>query len=211
MGRKNVIAVGGQGFVKECFAYIKESNEVNFKGVLSVDDFVPVFNNPEIRFLGNLLDYAVQEDDYFLICAGTPNLRKKIYAVLKERNVNFYNLIYKTNINDSIDIGEGNIFIECRITSDVTIGNGNLFNSQALIGHDVHIGDCNFIAPNTCILGGAKIGSYNSIGTMSCILPNANIGNDNIISPGSYIYKGCRDGCYYSGNPAVKIGKVESL
>lgn len=209
--KKNIIAVGGQGFIKECFLYIQEMQELNFKGVLSIGDFKPDFSNIDIKFLGNLLEYTIEEDDYFLICAGKPSLRKEIYTILKERNVKFYNLIYKTNISNSVNIGEGNIFINCEITSDITIGNGNLFNSQVIIGHDVNIGNYNFISPRTCILGGVKIGSGNSIGTMSCLLPNSKIGDENIIAPGSFIYKGCKNRLYYSGNPAVKIGKVESL
>ena len=35
------------------------------------------------------------------------------------------------------------------------------------------------------------------------------IGDNNIIAPLSAVYKGCKNNCYMSGNPALKTGKIE--
>jgi len=204
---KNIITVGGQGFLKECLRYLLEDKSINVKGYLGVDGFKPEVNSFDVQFLGYLDDYEIQENDYFVICVGDINMRKLYYERLKSKNAKFFNLIYDSNINPKyVQLGEANIFIRSFLTADIKVGNGNLFNIDVVIGHDVEIGDFNFVAPHTHFLGNSRLGSFNSIGTMSCLLPRAKVGDNNIIAPGSYMYKGCKNNGYYAGNPAIKLG-----
>ncbi len=206
---KNIIAVGGQGFLKECIYYLSLTDGVTFKGVLGVDGFVPQIPQIETLYLGSLEDYTICEGDYFIICTGNVELRQQIFEKIKTKGGSFYTLLYKTQVNPTVKYGEGNIFINCTLTVDIEIGKCNLFNNQTLIGHDVKIGDFNFIAPNVQILGGVSIEHFNSIGTSSILLPKCKIGRNNIIAPLSAIYKGCKNNCYIMGNPAQKVGNKE--
>lgn len=204
--KKDIICIGGQGFIKECIYYLSLKDDVKLKGLVSYDSFIPDVKN--INYLGKIDDYTIEDNDYFIICAGAPDLRAEIYHKLKEKKAKFYTLLHKTVLNDTVKIGEANIFVECRLTVDIEIGNGNLFNIGATVGHDAKIGDFNFIAPYVQVLGNGKVGSKNSIGTHSCLLPGSKIGNGNKIAPLSAIYKGCKDNCYMLGNPALKVGTV---
>ena len=77
------------------------------------------------------------------------------------------------------------------------------------VGHDAEIGDYNFFGPRSQILGNVKVGNSNQIGANTILLPKAKIGDNNIIAPLSAVYKGCKNNCYMSGNPALKTGKIE--
>ena len=203
---KNIIAVGGQGFLKDCIFYLSFINDVTFKGVLSDNGFVPNIDN--INILGDINNYKISDNDYFIICAGDIKLRKYLFEKIKNIGGKFYTLTHNTPINSSIELGEGNIFVNCDLTVDIKIGNGNLFNNRVTIGHDVQIGDFNFIGPNSQFLGNSLIGDLNSIGTSTVLLPKSKIGSGNIIAPLSAVYKGCKDNKYLQGNPAQTVGNV---
>ena len=201
---KNIIAIGGQGFLKECIYYISLKDDINFKGILSIDNFIPKIEN--VNFMGKLSEYTIDKDDYFIICSGSPSLRKEIFDAIYAKGGKFYTLLHNTKLNSTIELGEGNIFVNCDLTIDIKIGNGNLFNNRVAVGHDVKIGDFNFIASNSQLLGNVKIGNNNTIGTSSVLLPNSKIGDNNMISPLSAVYKGCKNNSYMQGNPALKVG-----
>ena len=161
-------------------------------------------------YLGEVSEHEFKENEFVIIGAGYPTLRKKIYTELKERNIKFYNLITTTSfIGDSVKIGEANIIQGSSCIVDINIGNGNVFNDTVNIGHDAEIGDFNFFGPRSQVLGNVKVGNSNQIGANAILLPKAKIGNNNIVTPLSAVYKGCKDNCYLSGNPALKTGEVE--
>ena len=215
---KNVYVVGGDGFAKECYQQILFSKEqdggVHFGGFLGHNDYKVDFGNLNEYFAGDLSEFEFGENDYAVIGAGMPDLRKKIYEDIKQKkNSKFYTIaLYPyCYISPLVEVGEGNIFMTpCCPSPHVKIGNGNLFNGDITISHDVEIGDFNFFGGKTQLLGGVKVGDNNQIGTASVILPHAKIGNNNKIAPLSAVYKGCKDNCIMQGNPALKVGEVES-
>lgn len=211
---KKVYIVGGNGFARECYLYLLWMSEINpeiqFAGFLGHGGYGHTVDylNLQDFYLGEVSEHNFNINEYAIIGAGYPNLRKKIYDELKSRNINMFNLIAPyVYINPTVEIGEGNVFVAPFTPGpNVKIGNCNVFNSNVVVGHDVEIGDFNFFGGKTQILGGAKIGNGNTIGTASVILPKAKIGNNNKIAPISCIYKGCKDNCYMQGNPALKVG-----
>lgn len=215
--KKTVYIVGGDGFARECYMYlssiIREDNTIEFGGFLGHNGYGETVDYKKLQHLykGDVSEHVFLENEYAVIGAGFPKLRKIIYEDLKMRNIKFYTLISKDScINEFVEYGEANIFIYYVPSPDVKIGNGNLFNGYTITGHDVEIGDFNFFAPRAQILGGAKIGSMNTIGANAILLPKAKIGDNNKIAPLSAVYKGCRNNCYMAGNPALKIGSTEN-
>ena len=214
---KRIFIVGGNGFARECFKSIEfrsiKEKDIVFGGFLGHGGYGHTVDYLDLQkfYKGEVSDFDFQENDYVVIGAGYPNLRKKIYDDLKEMRLKFYTLITLNSVIDpNIDIGEGNILVETQITShNIKIGNGNLFNGNVTIGHDVTVGDFNFFGPRTQLLGNVKVGNSNTLGANSILLPSAKIGNNNKIAPLSAVYKGCRDNCYMLGNPALKMGSVE--
>lgn len=213
---KTIYIVGGDGFARECYIFLQEvmktNSDIKFGGFLGHGGYGKTvdYKSCQHLYIGEVSEHNFKENEYVVIGAGYSNLRKKIYDELKEQNIKFYNLITNTSlIGDSVKIGEANIILASSCTSDINIGNGNVFNGEVIVGHDAKIGDFNFFGPRSQILGNVKVGNSNQIGANAILLPEAKIGDNNIIAPLSAVYKGCKNNCYMSGNPALKTGQVE--
>lgn len=213
---KHIYVVGGNGFAKECAQYIRVNNargqDMEFAGFVGHNGYVVDFGDQNHLFRGDLSQMKFGLDDWCVIGAGYPELRKKIYDDILRFGGRMINLCSPyVKLPDNIDIGVGNCIVGTILNEnvDIHIGNGNLFNGNIVVGHDAKIGDFNFFGPASQILGDVKIGDCNTIGANAIILAHAKIGNNNKISPLSCVYRGCRDNCYMHGNPAEKIGTVE--
>lgn len=212
--KKRIYIVGGDGFARECYCYLQDISKINpeveFAGFLGHGGYGHTVDYLDLQkyYMGEVAEHKFQEDEYIVIGAGYPNLRQKIYNDLHLRGLKFYTLTdNKSYINENINIGDGNIFINTTVrVHNIKIGNGNLFNGDVVIGHDVEIGDFNFFGPRSQLLGGVKVGNLNTVGATAILLPSAKIGNNNKIAPLSAVYKGCKNNTYLLGNPALKVG-----
>lgn len=210
---KKVFIVGGDGFARECYWRLNEMKRtdasVEFAGFLGHGGYGHTVDYKHLQefYLGEESDHTFKDDEYAVIGAGYPELRRKIYNDLKKRNVRFFNLILG-KYGSSVTFGEANISLYTSLTVNTKIGNGNVFNGAVIVGHDTEIGDFNFFGPRSSVLGTVKIGNDNIIGTNAVILPHAKIGNNNKVAPLSAVYKGCRHNCYMLGNPALKVGEI---
>jgi acetyltransferase EpsM len=210
---KKLYIVGGNGFAKECYEHIQSNiekgDDICFGGFVGHNGYHVDFAKLSHYFIGDLSEIQFKEDDFCIIGAGYPELRRIIYNDLKHKGAQLYNLIIGNGrLSDLVELGEGNILNASFPSPFVQIGHGNVFNFEVVIAHDTLIGDFNFIGPRSQILGNARIGNDNTIGSNTVILPNSKIGNHNKIAPLSAIYKGCRNYCYMQGNPALKVGEV---
>lgn len=212
---KKIYIVGGNGFARECYHYIQTMSltdgDIHFAGFLGHNGYGHTVDYKELQkfYLGEVSEHKFSKDDYVVIGAGYPELRSVIYKELKERNLKFFTISIGAKLDESVEVGEANIFVPPFFPScDIKIGNCNVFNGSVVVGHDCEIGDCNFFGPRSQVLGTVKIGSYNKFGANSILLPHCKIGNYNKISPLSAVYKGCKDYCYMHGNPAIKIGEI---
>lgn len=214
---KKIYIVGGNGFARECYKYIKNiektDSTINFAGFLGHGGYGHTVDYLDLQqyYMGEVTEHHFSDNEYAVIGAGSPYLRKQIYYDLKELGIKFYTLItINSFIDGSFDIGDGNIFVSQHLNShNIKIGNGNLFNGQVTVGHDVEVGDFNFFGPRSQLLGNVKVGNLNSVGANSILLPNSKIGNNNKIAPLSAVYKGCKNNSYLIGNPALKVGDIE--
>lgn len=210
---KKVFIVGGDGFARKCHSNLnvmkRDDPSIEFGGFLGHGGYGHTVNYKHLQefYLGEESDHTFKEDEYVIIGAGYPDLRRKIYNDLKKRNVRFFNLILG-KYGSSVTFGEANISLYTSLTVNTKIGNGNVFNGAVIVGHDTEIGDFNFFGPRSSVLGTVKIGNDNIIGTNAVILPHAKIGNNNKVAPLSAVYKGCRHNCYMLGNPALKVGEI---
>lgn len=211
---KNVYIVGGNGFARECYHYIKRMSvtdaSINFAGFLGHNGYGHTVDYKDLQpfYRGEVADHTFADNDYAVIGAGYPELRSVIYNDLKKQNAKFFTILVDVQLDKSVEIGEANVFVPPFYpVCDIKIGSCNVFNGNIALGHDCVIGDCNFFGPRSQVLGEVIVGSNNVIGANSVLLPHCKIGSYNKISPLSAVYKGCRDHCYMHGNPAVKIGE----
>ena len=213
---KRIFIVGGNGLAKECVQCVRwnieQGADVVLGGLVGHNGYVVDFDALNNLFVGDLSQMKFGPDDYCVIGAGYPELRRKIYFDIKKQGGKFITLCDPSCfIPKGVDLGEGNIFFSSQLTgyTGIKIGNGNLFNSNIHIGHDANVGDFNFFGPCSQILGAVTIGSDNIIGANAILLAHAKLGNNNKVAPLSCVYRGCRDNCYMIGNPAEKVGTVE--
>lgn len=214
---KKIFIVGGNGFARECYDSLikleEYGKEVIFGGFLGHGGYGHTvdYKTYQHLYLGEVAEHEFKDNEYCIIGAGYPELRKKIYNDLKKQSVKFYTLICNgIHLSNSFDYGEANIFVTPFLSSvNIKIGAGNVFNGDVIIGHDSTIGDFNFFGPRSQVLGNVKVGNNNKIGANVILLPNSKVGNNNDIAPLSAVYKGCKNNCYMQGNPALKIGEVE--
>lgn len=214
---KKIFIVGGNGFARECYNNLinlsEYGKELIFGGFLGHGGYGHTvdYKTYQHLYIGEVSEHVFQDEEYCIIGAGYPKLRKKIYEDLKTTGVKFYTLICKgVSLSESFDYGEANIFAYPFLsTANINVGVGNVFNGDVIVAHDVSIGNFNFFGPRSQALGEVKVGDNNKIGANVILLPNSKIGNNNIISPLSAIYKGCKDNCYMSGNPALKVGTTK--
>lgn len=213
---KTLYIVGGNGFAKECVQYIRwimyHNPDIRLGGLVGHNGYKVDFGNLNNIFCGDLSEMKFSDNDYCIIGAGYPELRRKIYTDIKRFGGKLVNLCTPdVYIPEDLALGEGNCIIGTQLTgcTGIKIGNGNLFNGKVVIGHDTKIGDFNFFGPASQILGDIHVGNDNIIGANTIILAHAKIGNNNKIAPLSCVYKGCKDNTYMIGNPAEKVGTVK--
>jgi acetyltransferase-like isoleucine patch superfamily enzyme len=213
---KKIYIIGGDGFARECYYNIISMAEhdphIVFGGFLGHGGYGKTVDYKDLQplYLGEEAEHQFKENEYVVIGAGYPEIRRKIYNDLKKRNAQFFTICLGKPFKESLEHGEANTFVPPFDPScNITIGNGNVFNGSVIVGHDVTIGDFNFFGPHSIILGRVAIGNDNTIGANAVILPGAKVGHNNKIAPLSAIYKGCRDNSYLLGNPAVKVGAVK--
>lgn len=213
---KKIYIVGGDGFARECYNNLIKlqdyENKIIFGGFMGHGGYGKTVNYKTYQnlYVGEVSEHIFKDDEYVIIGAGYPSLRTKIYSELKQRNIQFFNLITSdSKISESVNFGEANVIISSSFTVNISIGNGNVFNDAINVGHDVEIGDFNFFGPRSQVLGNVKVGNFNQIGANTVFLPKSRIGNNNKIAPLSAIYKGYKDNYYLAGNPALKQSVIK--
>ena len=181
---KKIFIVGGNGFAGECYDSLikleEYGKEVIFGGFLGYGGYGHTvdYKTYQHLYLGEVSEHKFKDDEYCIIGAGYPKLRRKIYEDLKLMNAKFYTLICRgVYLSQSFEYGEANIFV-CPFLSSVNIkvGNWNAFNGDASMGHDSEIGNFNFIGPRTSILGNVKIQDCNQIGQIQYYSPTQKSG-----------------------------------
>ena len=208
---RNVVIIGNAGAARECHWLLgiiaRHESGLSFKGFLAFEGYAGDLRGLSHLQLGNDDEYAAAANDVFVIGIGLPALRARAWGKWRERGAAFMNLIHPACfISQDLCMGEGNIITPaCSFSCNVTVGNANYFNGGVVVGHDARIGDANYFGTYSMIAGNALVGSRNSFGAGAVALERTKIGNDNTIAPGAYVYKGCGDGCFMAGNPALNM------
>lgn len=218
---RKLIIIGNSGAARECHdlflhmlaASYQLNQDMVFKGFLSWRDYPMQLCDLASHALGDVTRYTPCKEDCFAIGIGDPSLREEVYLYCRSRGLRFFTLIHPlSEISDSAQLGEANIFQRnSTVFANARVGNANYFNGAVNVSHDAAVEDYNFLGPFSLVLGEARLGSGNTLGAHCTLLPHAQVGNKNILAPGCVIYKGCKDFCRMAGNPALNIGKVESL
>jgi sugar O-acyltransferase (sialic acid O-acetyltransferase NeuD family) len=208
---KNLIIIGARGYGREvynlalqCAGYQKD---FIVKGFLddkadALDDFE---NYPEI--IGNVEDYAIQENDIFCCALGSVKWKKHYIELIENKNGTFINLIHPTVIiHSNVKLGNGLIaFMYSNISNDCTIGDYVTIQGFVAIGHDSKIGKWSHLNAYSFTGGFAVLEEEVTLNTRSTVLPNITIRRGAVVGAASLVIKNVKENTTVFGVPARKI------
>lgn len=90
MASKKIFIVGGDGFARECYNHLinldEYGKEVVFGGFLGHNGYGKSvdYKSYQHLYLGEVAEHRFKDDEYCIIGAGYPELRKEIYEDLKK-------------------------------------------------------------------------------------------------------------------------------
>lgn len=208
-----LLILGNSGAGRECHDVLQEllplRPDLHFEGFLSFEGFSGSLGPLQDQQKGTDDDYAFAPDTAVILALGNNELRRRALAKMRSRGVRLFNLIAaNVHLAEGVTLGEGNVLARgCHLAPGVGMGDANYLNGSVCLGHDVSLGSYNFFGPFSAMLGASRMGDANSLGTHAVVLERARVGSGNSIAPGSYVYKGCGNNCYYAGNPALNLGE----
>jgi sugar O-acyltransferase (sialic acid O-acetyltransferase NeuD family) len=201
--KKNIIILGTGAVAAELTSFIEDSDMgellgLCIKGYLGDDENTKKLHHEyklEKPILGNLVDYKIEEKDYFVIGVTNLDFRKKAMNLLLPRGAVFPTLIHPSAIiARTATIGMGNLINpQCIIGPNAVIGDFNILTSQSFISHDVIVGDGNNFS-TALLCGYVKVGNNNNFFIRSTVIPSLTIGNNNVIQAGMVVDKNIGDG-----------------
>ncbi len=207
---KNIIIIGAGGFGRELLWWIEDINKVqptwDIKGF--IDDNLNALDSVECdyKIIGTIKDYIPQEDDEFALALGSPELKRKIVSLIKEKGGKFATIIHPTAmVSKFAHYGEGLImFPNSKLSCNSTVGDFVTILST-LIGHDTFIDDYTVISGGCNIVRNVRIGKDVFLAAGVCIAQDVHIGDGAYLGLGSVILKDVEPHTTMFGNPARPI------
>ena len=203
---KKIIIVGAGGFGRELLQWIKDINKVTptWEILGFIDDNLNALDGVEIDYgvIGTIKDWVPKEDEEFALAFGSPELKRKIVSILKEKGAKFATIIHPTALlSEFAHYGEGFImFPYSKLSCNSTVGEFVTLLSTP-IGHDNEIGDYTVISGGCNIVRNVKIGKDVFLAAGVCIAQDVVIGDGAYLGLGSVVLKDVKPGATVFGNP----------
>lgn len=207
---KKIIIVGAGGFGRELLQWIKDVNKVTPTWEIAgfIDDNLNALDGVEIDYgvIGTIKDWEPKEDEEFALAFGSPELKRKIVSLLKDKGANFATVIHPTALlSEFSHYGEGFImFPYSKLSCNSTVGDFVTLLSTP-IGHDNEIGDYTVISGGCNIVRNVKIGRDVFLAAGVCIAQDVVVGDGAYLGLGSVILKDVNPGSKMFGNPARAV------
>ncbi len=193
--KNHIVIFGGGGHAKMCIELINQTKKYTILGI--VDDNlalktevlgVPVIGT--IASIDKLKDNGLQNIILGVGGVLTKELRKKIFTILKEKELSVPNIIHPSaSVEASVIMGEGcQIMQGAIIGSNVKLGNNCIINSGSIISHDTVIEDNVHIAPGAIIGGGVTVKANTIIGMGCTVFLGLTIGKNVVIQNGINVF-----------------------
>ena len=204
---KKIIIIGAGGFGRELLQWIKDINAVKptWEILGFIDDNLAALDGVECDYkvIGTIKDWQPKEDEEFALAMGSPELKRKIVGIMKEKGAKFASVIHPTAIlTDFAKHGEGFImfpYSKLSVNSEV----GDFVTLLATgIGHDTYVGDYSVISANCNIVRNVKIGNDVFLAAGVSIAQDVVIGDGAYLGLGSVVLKDVNPGVRVFGNPA---------
>ncbi|NUU60943.1 acetyltransferase [Paenibacillus agri] len=141
--------------------------------------------------ISNIDDYTPLENDVVVCAVGNPIGKLNIVNRLKEKNVQFTNIIHPTVIIGSgVQLGIGIVLCPYTTVSvNAQLRDHVAVNICCTIGHDSKIGEGAVISAHCDITGFCEIDDGVFLGSGARLLPNSNVGSFATVGAGCVVLK----------------------
>lgn len=204
---KKIYILGAGGFGRELLQWIKDINAVaptwEIGGFLDDNPHALDEYEHDTEIVGTIADWQPKEDEVFALAFGSPELKRKIVAIMKAKGAQFATVIHPTALlSPFAHYGEGLImFPYSKLSCNSTVGDFVTLLSTP-IGHDTTIGDYTVISGGCNIVRNVVIGRDVFLAAGVCIAQDIHIGDGAYLGLGSVILKDVAPGAKMFGNPA---------
>ena len=213
---KDIVIIGAGGVGRETALIIEDINEVNKEWNLLgfIDDNTQIqgssINGYDV--LGNLEFLENHNKEVYVVCAiANYNIKKTIIEKLKKsENIKYATLIHPTtNINDTVEIGEGCIVYQnVVLTANISIGDHVIISPRCGIGHDARVENYCSLLWNTSVSGNVLLKEGVLLGSASTIIQGLTVGEGSIVGAGAVVIRDIQDNVTAVGNPARIFKKM---
>jgi sugar O-acyltransferase (sialic acid O-acetyltransferase NeuD family) len=209
----NLIIVGAGGLGREVYQYARDIYGEG--GLFRVKGFLD--DNPheliqrgyvmEVNIVGNTKNYAIQDNDRFIVAIGDPGIRQMIVERLIARGAQFTTLVHpKAYVAPSAQLGVGCIISPfATIATFTRLEDHVVLGFYAHVGHDSQVGKYGVLSPYAAVNGGVVLGTAVFLGTHATVTPGRKVGSDVQIAAGAVVYQDIPANRLVVGNPA-KVG-----
>ena len=145
-----------------------------------------------------------QEKGVFLVnsIAGSMVDRRNVAEHWLQFGWKFRNLVHPRVNLDMVQLGEGNLLLECHVSAGVSFGKQNVVRAQAQINHDTTVGNYCFVGPGVTICGKVELANGCFIGAGATVVPGVRVGSGAVVGAGSVVVRDVPDNVTVMGVPA---------
>lgn len=204
---KKIIILGAGGFGRELLQWIKDINAVKPTWEIAgfLDDNLHALDGyaHDTEITGTIKDWQPSADEEFALAFGSPELKRKIVAIMKEKGAHFATIIHPTAmLSEFAEYGEGFImFPYSKLSCNSRVGDFVTLLSTP-IGHDTVIGDYSVISGGCNIVRNVTIGKDVFVAAGVCVAQDITIGDGAYLGMGSVVLKDVPPEMKTFGNPA---------
>lgn len=209
---EKIILIGGGGHAKSIIDSIRVVEKFDVVGIVDKKDtglYIKRIGTDDELY--SLYKSGIKNAFIAVGSIGHPDIRIKLYKLLKNIGYTFPVIIDKTAIVSSSAIIEEGVFIGkgAIVNAGVTIKKQCIINSGAIVEHDCLIDEFVHLAPGATLSGGVRVGKGSHVGTNSTIIQNIKVGKNVLIGAGSVIVADLKDGIKAYGNPCREVETYE--
>ncbi len=193
---KRIVIVGGGGFGRELYSYVKTdlaAGRLNGHSLAGLLDDNPgcelAVNSPELAYLGALASFEPQGNEVFVIAIGKASIRRKIFEEIKRRNFELFTYVHSSaQVMSEAVLGEGTVVCPNTIINvGAKLGDNVAVNVFCSIGHGASIGGHAVLSPYCALSGDSKLGECGFMGTRATLFPGVVMGNGCIVDAHSAV------------------------
>ena len=199
---KRIVMVGGGGFGRELYSYIKADlaaghmKGFSLAGLLDDNpDCELAWKSPELTYLGALTSFEPLGNEVLVIAIGKVSIRRKIFEEIKSRSLSLLTYVHSSAqvMSESL-LGEGIIVCPNTIINvGAKLGDNVAVNVFSNIGHGASIGSHSVLSPYCAMSGDSKLGDCCFMGTRATLFPGVLMGDGCIVDAHSAVRQSVGD------------------